>query len=155
MKKFAAAAVTLLMVCFFAGCQGGEQAKDIDVTKLADDLKTQITYQDELSKISDDMFATVYKMDMDSIKTAVAYASSGATAEEIVVVEANSADDVDAIKQALDERVAYLKAGYEDYGPQEVPKIDNAVIKTSGNYAAMCISDDSAKAEEVINSYFG
>ena len=72
MKKFAAAAVMLLMVCFFAGCQGGEQAKDVDVTKLAEDLKTQITYKDDLSKISDDMFATVYKMDIESIKTAVA-----------------------------------------------------------------------------------
>ena len=56
---------------------------------------------------------------------------------------------------ALENRVAYQKAGYEDYGPAEVPKLDSAVIKSAGSYVVMCVSDDNAKAEEVIKSYLG
>lgn len=155
MKKIALAAAMLFIVAVFGGCQSGGAAKEVDVSKLANDLKTQITYKDDLSKISDDMFKTVYKMDMATVKTSVAYTSSGATAEEIVAVEASSADGAAAIEKALKDRLAYLKAGYEDYGPGEVPKIDSAVVKTSGNYVVMCISDNNAKAEEVIKSYFG
>ena len=154
MKKLAIAAVALFVVCLFGACSSSEP-NDVDVAKLAEDLHTQITYQDDLSQISDEMFETVYKIDSSKVKKAVAYTSSGATAEEIVAIELNSADDVDDAVTALENRVAYQKAGYEDYGPAEVPKLDSAVIKSAGSYVVMCVSDDNAKAEEVIKSYLG
>ena len=33
--------------------------------------------------------------------------------------------------------VSYTHLGYADYGPEEVPKLDNAVIKSSGNYISV------------------
>ena len=52
MKKLAIAAVALFVVCLFGACSSSEP-KDVDVAKLAEDLHTQITYQDDLGQISD------------------------------------------------------------------------------------------------------
>lgn len=154
MKKLAVAVVSLILLFVMGGCAGGG-AKDIDVNKVADDLMTKITYKDELGKLTDDMFDSVYKIDRSLVKNAVAYTSSGATAEEIVAIEMNSADDVKTAETALKDRIKYQRDGYSDYGPAEVPKLDNAVIKSSGNYIFMSVSDDNAKAEEVLKSYLG
>ncbi len=154
MKKVAVAIVTLILLCLMGGC-GGSPAKEVDINKVAEDLKTQITYKDDLAKLTDEMFDSVYKIDRSLIKQAVAFTSSGATAEEIVAIELNKSDDVKTAETALKERIKYQKDGYSDYGPEEVPKLDNAVIKSSGNYIFMSVSDDHAKAAEILNSYLG
>ena len=50
-------------------------------------------------------------------------------------------------------RINDLKIGFEDYNPDEMYKLENAVVKSSGNYVMMVICKDNAKAAEIINSY--
>ncbi len=154
MKKIAIALISVVFLCLMGGCDGAP-AENVDIDKAVNDLREQIAYQDELSQLTDKMFDSVYQIDRSLVKKAVAYTSSGATAEEIVAIEMNSAEDVKTAETALKDRLQYQKDGYSDYGPEEVPKIDNAVIKSSGCYIFMSVSNDHGKAAEIIGSYLG
>ena len=41
-------------------------------------------------------------------------------------------------------------AAYSSYNADEVKNLDNAIIKTSGNYAVLCVTNDTAAAEKVL-----
>ena len=51
------------------------------------------------------------------------------------------------------DRLAFQKESFADYIPTEVPKIESAILKTSGNYLIYCVADDAAAAQAVIDSY--
>ena len=50
-------------------------------------------------------------------------------------------------------RINDLKIGFEDYNPDEMYKLENAVVKSSGKYVMMVISGDNTKAAEIIKGY--
>ena len=88
-KRFAAVLCTALIALTLTACGGGK-SKDVtvDTAKLADELLTTVT-SDELSKMSVDP-STVYLYQSDDVTSAIAYASSGATACEVAVIEAKT-----------------------------------------------------------------
>ena len=149
----AALAVVLLIVALFSGCSS--EPKEIDLDKLAEDLKTQIGFEDDLMEIEDSVLDNFYTFsDKDAIESHVVYKSaSNATAEEIALFKVKDSSQMDAVKQAVEARVVDLHDRFESYVPAEIIKIDNAVIKTSGNYILMVITTEYEKAEEIIDGY--
>ena len=49
--------------------------------------------------------------------------------------------------------IDYLIDGYSSYGPQEVPKLKKAVIKTYGDTLVVCVSDDG-NMQKVLDGVF-
>jgi hypothetical protein len=78
----------------------------------------------------------------------------GATAEEVFVIEAVEGQ-ADAVNKAIDAHMDYMIDGYSDYGPDEVPKLKNAVRETHGNYIFLCVCDEPAQAKTVIAQIVG
>ena len=154
MKKFKSiilAGAALVMVFALAGC--GKKEVTMDVTEVANQLLENITYQDELSSIDLDTASMFFNFaDVDIVNGAV-FESSGATAEEIAVLECADSTAANAAKAALETRVADQKESYTDYVPEELVKLDKAVIITNGKYAVLSVSDDPDKAAEIINGY--
>lgn len=148
----ALAAALLLGVSALAGCSKKEST--LDVQKAADALKAGVTFKDELAPPADAAFATLYDVkDGDVTKHAV-YVSSGATAEEIAVFEAKDADAAARVKTAVDQRIADLKEGFENYVPGEMTKLNNPVVEVKGKYVLLCICDKPDKARTVIDKLF-
>ena len=50
-------------------------------------------------------------------------------------------------------RIQEQKESFESYIPKEVKKLDNAVIKRSGKYLAVCVADGK-EAGEILSKYF-
>ena len=73
---------------------------------------------------------------------------SGAYPDEIAVFKMKSADDVNAVKSVLEKRVESQSTAFKDYTPDEMYKIDGNNVVTSGNYVALIICADNAKAIE-------
>lgn len=154
-RKWAAVAISLLLLLtgLFSGCSNAP--KDIDLKKLSEDLQTQIAFEDELVEIEDSVLDNFYTFtDKDAVESYVIYKSaSNATAEEIALFKVKDSSQVDAVKQSVETRVTDLHDRFESYVPAEIFKIDNAVIKTSGNYVLLVITTEFEKAEEIIDSY--
>ncbi len=102
-----------------------------------------------MAEIGADRMAGYYDVAADKIDSYSAYiCGSGAYPDEIAVFKMKSADDVNAVKSVLEKRVESQSATFKDYTPDEMYKIDGNNVVTSGNYVALIICSDNAKAIE-------
>lgn len=102
-----------------------------------------------MAEIGADRMAGYYDVAADKIGSYSAYiCGSGAYPDEIAVFKMKSADDVNAVKSVLEKRVESQSATFKDYTPDEMYKIDGNNVVTSGNYVALIICADNAKAIE-------
>ena len=150
-KRLVCVAALLMAVGTLAGCQG--KTADVDVNALATELHDGIEYVDELSELDLDTAAMFYSFQDADIAEACLYESSGATAEEIVVIKCATAADAAKVHQAFDTRITEQIENFTDYVPGEVEKLNAAVIVEKGNYAVLSVSDDAGKAKEIIGKY--
>ena len=142
MMGFLGAAVLMA----FTGC-GKKAEKDIDVKAAADRLLNEISYEDQLAEVSYDI---VYDMEDIKVTESSVYVSSGATAEEIAAIKCETSEDAAKAQTVLEERVEEQKESFEDYVPKELDKLNKAVIVKSGNTVVLSISNEDAKAKEII-----
>lgn len=125
--------------------------KTYDVIAVADKLKSDIKWVDELNELESGMIEKVIGVKADLYtKGKVFIGSGGMTAEEIACFEAKDDASAAEIKKALEARVESQKAAFENYQPKEMTKLGDPVLTVSGKYVFMCISDDNAKAKEII-----
>ena len=178
MKKLLMAALIGTMVFSITGCKGEEKEvhdisinvneeseeaedsadatenKSVDAKALADSLLSEISYTDQLSAVDLDTAKMFLNFADVEINEAYIYESSGATAEEIVVLVCKDSDSAAKAKSAFEQRVSEQKENFTDYVPEEVPKLNDAVIITSREYAILSVSGDSSKAKDIIEGAF-
>ena len=140
------------MLACIAGC--GKKTVDVDAQGLADALKSGITYKDDLAPIDLETAQMFFNFGDANITEAVFYESSGATAEEIVVLKCAGEADAGMAEDSLKKRVEEQKESYTDYVPAELEKLNAAVVYRGGNCAVLSVSDEPDKAREIIDSYF-
>ncbi len=152
MKRVFALVVSVMMIIGLAACGGGSKG-DFDVDVLGNDLNTKITYQDSLGQMDLDTASMFLNLsDLNVVKAAI-YEGSGGTAEEIVVLELASDADASKAEQVLRDRVSEQIESFTDYVPEELTKLNAAVIKVSGKYAVLSVSDDPEGAKKLIDQY--
>jgi hypothetical protein len=145
-KKIMIGLIGTAALMAFTGC-GKKEVKDIDVKATASSLLSEIKYEDQLSEVNYDI---VYDMEDINITESVVYVSSGATAEEIAAIKCETKEDAAKVETALKERVEEQKESFENYVPKELDKLDKAVIVKSGNTVVLSVSNEDAKAKEII-----
>ena len=178
MKKLLMAALIGTMAFSITGCKGEEKEvhdisinvneeseeaeesadatenKSVDAKALADSLLSEISYTDQLSAVDLDTAKMFLNFADVEINEAYIYESSGATAEEIVVLVCKDSDSAAKAKSAFEQRVSEQTENFTDYVPEEVPKLNDAVIITSREYAILSVSGDSSKAKDIIEGAF-
>jgi hypothetical protein len=118
---------------------------------IADKLKSDITYADQLNELSSEMIEKLYGISSDKYTDGKVYiGSGGATAEEIACFDASDESAAEDIKSACESRVASQIKQFENYVPAELDKLNDPVIVVKGTSVYMCISDDNATAKEII-----
>lgn len=127
-----------------------EEAKTVDAGALAAALNSDISYSDTLTEVDLDTASMFLNFADVQIEEGYIYESSGATAEEIVVLVLKDEDSTAKAKVAFEQRVEEQTDNFTDYVPEEVPKLKDAVIVTDGVYAVLSVSGDSSKAKEII-----
>ncbi|MCR5108090.1 MAG: DUF4358 domain-containing protein [Lachnospiraceae bacterium] len=129
-------------------------AGEVNATDLGDELKNNIEYKDDLSQIDIDTAGMFISLDGIGIAESNIYESSGATAEEIVVLKCETTEDADKAEEALKQRTEEQIEAFIDYVPEELIKLENAVLVKNNEFVVLSVSDDPDKAKEIINSNF-
>ena len=138
--------------------QSQEQADDssfseearMSASGYADELQKGITYVDQLNPISSEMIAKVYGVAEDKYTDAKVYVGGVSTAEEIACFDAVDEAAAADIKAACEARIAAQIKAVEGYNPDELPKLNDPVLIVSGRSVYMCLSNDNAKAKEIL-----
>lgn len=122
-----------------------------DVVAIADKLQSDITYKDTLSPLDPSMIEKILKVKPELYTNSKIYiGAGGATAEEIACFEATDETAANDIYSALEARIENQKKSFENYNPEELDKLNDPVLVKKGKYVFMCLSDDNAKAKEII-----
>ena len=131
--------------------QGGEeQAASKTATEMADELFNGIEYVDQLNPLSPEMIEKIYGIAADKYTDGKVYVGGVSTAEEIACFDAADEAAAADIKAACEARIAAQIKAVEGYNPDELPKINDPVLIVNGNSVYMCLSNDNAKAKEII-----
>lgn len=159
MKRLAKVLLTgIIAICFavgFTAC-GGKETKSMDLSAAAEKLKAEASFDAELQKLDDDMVQNFYmslKME-DVAECQVFNSTAGDKADEMALFKAKDSSAAERIKAAVEERKQDKVVSFEDYRPDQMDKINNAVIKTEGEYVFLCISGNNQKAGEIIDGFF-
>lgn len=134
-----------------AEIQTGADAK---VADLAAKLNADVEHGETLSELDGGGLERVYRIDAGDVADAAGYTGSGATVDQISVwkgVDTAAADRIwDALRSFLDTQIE----NYSSYMPDEVPKLEDAVLVRSGDYIALCVSEDPETARQIVMESF-
>ena len=117
---------------------------------IAKSTLSTVNFEDELTKVSDTLLISNYKVDMSKLYSASMYLGGGVTAEEVAVFEAISEAEAKNIEKLAEERIERKKLDYEDYIPAEMTKLNAPYIVRKGNTVIVCIAN-SADSDELKN----
>lgn len=156
MKKIIAILVAAAACISMAACSGkstsGKQPSTADVVKA---VSAEITFKDEMMTLDDGIVFNFYNIDEEKLAEKSCYVSSSrATAEEVSVFKVKDAADMQVVRDAVAQRIEDQKIAYENYVPEEMVKINNAVTYESGNYLILVMADDVSKVEEAFKAQF-
>ena len=88
-------------------------------------------------------------MDLTALEDYRVYVSgSMGTPEEFSIFQVKSDKEVTPVYEAVQRRVEDLRLSFEDYRPEQMPKIENAVLLEKSNYVmlAICENADDVRA---------
>ena len=151
MRKKFLASLGLILTMALAGCGSKAGENIIDAQALADDLVNKVTYTDELNEIDSEMAGELYQI--GTAENAYVYVSSGATAEEVAVFEFADTEAAEEAAKAADTRIQEQKDSFATYIPEEVDKLEHAILEQDGCYLVVCVTDDSDTANSIIDEY--
>lgn len=138
---FTAAAAALALV----SCSS---AVSIDSKTAADKLASSVAFSETLSEISSNVLVKKYGLDESAVTDAAGYCGTAAVVDEVAVFKTT---DTAAVADAAQKHIQSQKDSYTSYAPNEVPKLDEAVIETVGDSVIVCVSNDSkGNVENVI-----
>ena len=157
MKKKVLICISLIIILIIIGIIIFLNMKNeniqINIEKLSEEIFKSESFEDELIKVDSEMVMNNYGFTNEEIKQLISYQGSGATSEEILVLEVNDKSKLNNIKEKINVRLAERKEVFESYLPKEVYKIDNNILSIKGNYVILCVSNDSNKVNDTINNY--
>ena len=132
--------------------QESEAPAEINYAGLADELAA-LVQDDDISQVDAAMAAATYGIDEEKVQDCKVFLSSGATASEVAVFAMKDEDGVNELLELINERLEERKASFADYAPDEVPKLENAVLLNKDNYVVFAVLSDPQAAEDVIKKY--
>ena len=153
MKKFLKIlALSLALILCLSACG---KATYISFDDVYNDLTASVDFganMAEMSEIAAENFYFIY--DTEILEDFVIYMDeSNATPNEIALFRLAKESDRTTVETIVQNRIKDLQIGFEDYNPDEMYKLENAVVKSSGKYVMMVISGDNSKAAEIIKGY--
>ncbi len=163
-RKFLAAALAAL--CLGAASCGTDTTTDNDTN--ADPASVQettasapadvtaavlaeIPINSAIEKGIDDLSVYFADLDTNGLEAASYYmCASGAYPDEIAVFKFTSAELAETGKTAVQTRLEKQISVYESYTPDEMYKLDGAVLEVKGNYVYYLVTSDNARAKEIV-----
>ena len=163
MKKYISVFLILSLSLLLFGCGATPQspgtsepaAPGVTADEITKALMEALEFNDAMEENdNDEKTCSVYGIDSAAVTDVSRYVGSGATAEEVAVFVCAGADSVSTVKTAVNERIKYLHNGYSDYGPEQVPEIDSAVVLDYGNTVIFCICKNPDSVKPVLDNLF-
>ena len=152
MKRFISLLLAVLTAATLVAC-GDKGSATVDAAGLGKALSERVQFDDTMSPVSYDDLK--FYLELPEKCEVGAYMSTGATAEEIFVVQCYNKTDAAAVKVSMQSYLDSQKQEMERYKPEEVARLNNAIFAIYGTCVVLCVTNDTATANAVIKEYVG
>lgn len=148
----------LLALCCLLLCACASAPKEKEPVPepeaLVRELLASGAFSEDLALAEDDVGRFLYALeDLNAPGLRFCF-SSGAVAEEIAVLPCADEAGAQTAKAECGNRLDNLVKLYTQYKPEEVPKLEKAMILQRGNTVVFCVAADEKKARAVLDKYF-
>ncbi len=160
-KKSLCSAALLLLLCLLTACVAPEPLDisqinmndlTLDVADMAEELLTELTFDDTLVQINAELAAGLF--DIGGLYNDIAaYGSTGATAEALVLLRCQSATDAETAADRFQKYRTEMADVYADYNMKESTKLTDALLQCHGRYVIFCVSPDTEAATKAYQTY--
>lgn len=155
MKKWMALMMAFVCVLTMTACGGQEPAAAAFTADTLNAIEAAGAFSEELEELDADTAFMLYKLadyglSREELVQAAVLRSAGATCEEGAVLIFT---DAEAAGKAAEAMGGYVDGQIEanmDYRPAEIPKLEGAVLKTSGNAVLLAVANDAAAVRSVL-----
>lgn len=137
-------------LCLSLTACGGESSTPAEIFDPAADVQTLLdsgAFSETLTEIDQETACLLYGIDEATVTGSAVYGSTGATAEEVAIFTFGSEEDTAAAGTALQYRVEDRIEGLADYLPNEIPKLEKAVLEVRGSSVLLVIAADYAPVD--------
>lgn len=149
--------ITVLCMAILGGC--GEKSETVSMYDLrtamedAADGLPEMMSADSSSDSAQDLFGYISELEYSKVDAFfVSYAKEG-TADEIAVIAVKNAADVKDAEDSLRQHVQDRANVFSQYAPDQVKRVENAQVFTSGNYAVLIICDDPVPVKAAFEQF--
>ena len=130
------------------GSSPAANAAPSDVVKA---VLAEISINSSVEKGKDDLENYYASLDTATVEDAAfAMCGSGALPDEIAIIKCKTADDAKNAETALKAKLDKQKELFSTYTPDEMYKLEGAVIFTKGNYAVFIALSYNDKAKSIV-----
>ena len=153
MKKIFLPILCLALLLSLCACGGQEAKKELDPSALAEDLLKANVFSAGLDELPSSKAASFYELNGDEVAEALLYHAAGTSKEQIVILKATDEGAAGNMAASLKNLVSRWIEADRDYAPQEVPKLEKAVLRQSGVWVVLVIADDPDAAARLVGEY--
>ena len=92
-------------------------------------------------------------MDANNYDSFLYYKSKEAlSVDEVLIIKVRNKSDIKAVQDAIEKRINSQIEAFDNYGPEQVRELKNAIITSRGRYVFYGVAKDPDKYEEVLLS---
>lgn len=149
-------AALLILALLMTACAGSAEKKPLPAAEdLAKTLLDAGIFADELETVDPDIAALLYGFtEEDGVDLYCWLSASGGTAEEFTLFLCRDDAALAVARKSAEARLENQKRTYESYAPDEVPKLEGAVVRVRDNILVLCVAADPEKAAKLLSPYF-
>lgn len=141
----------VVTLCLALSACSSSAAQPFDPQATAKALLDSSAFSQPLEEMDQETACGVlYHIESSGVTGCSVYTSLSAGAEEIAVLTFSSEDAAKTGLEALQQRVSDQKEALESYQPDEVGKLDNAILEQRGSSVLLVVANDKKAAEAVI-----
>lgn len=160
-KKFLTALMALACLCALTACQGEKKPAPAPFeTALVQEIAEAGAFSEELEELDGDVAFALYKLadyglEREDMTECAVLRSAGATCEEAAVLEfgGEKGGDSKAMEQVGQALMDYVQSQIDansDYRPNDIPKLENALVERRGDTFLLVVANDLDAAKSVL-----
>lgn len=154
MKRILIFLLSVILILSISACSdNSSKVSNASAADVALAIKNSTTFVDDMFEISDKVTKDFYSLPDGVTDFKVFVSASGATAEELAVFKCDSKQTSEQVIKACEKRIENLIEKFEDYIPEEMIKINNAVIEEKNGFVMFICADSTDSAEKSFKDY--
>lgn len=138
-----------MLVLSLTACGGGKKAfaPAADAQAL---LSADGVFSEALEPIDQATACALYGIDESSVTGCAVYMANATSAEELAIFTFSGEEEAQTAAALLGYRIEDRIDGLTDYLPNEIPKLEGALVETRGNSALLIVASDYAPVNDFL-----